>query len=148
MDNTTLKAQIDSQITNETTPSGITPTDVGTNLKSVVDYIDQQSPIKTIGTIEIDNVSPYQLLSYDLNKIITSGATDKVVLPTTTVIGKEVLVFAMNNGASFAVRANQAGGALLSPNGVSSLTTSISVAANISYRFIHLGDSYWKSELI
>jgi len=38
MTNTALKAQIDSQITNETTPAGITPTDVGTNLKSVVDY--------------------------------------------------------------------------------------------------------------
>lgn len=42
MTNTTLKAQIDSQITNETNPAGITPTDVGTNLKEVVDYIDQQ----------------------------------------------------------------------------------------------------------
>ena len=47
MDNTTLKAQIDSQITNETTPAGITPTDVGTNLKAVVDYVDQQVPVKT-----------------------------------------------------------------------------------------------------
>lgn len=46
MTNTALKAQIDSQITNETTPSGITPTDVGTNLKSVVDYIDQQVDFK------------------------------------------------------------------------------------------------------
>lgn len=44
MTNTALKAQIDSQITNETTPAGITPTDVGTNLKAVVDYVDQQVP--------------------------------------------------------------------------------------------------------
>jgi len=46
MTNTALKAQIDSQITNETTPAGITPTDVGTNLKAVVDYIDQQVDFK------------------------------------------------------------------------------------------------------
>jgi len=46
MDNTALKAQIDSQITNETTPAGITPTDVGTNLKAVVDYVDQQVDFK------------------------------------------------------------------------------------------------------
>ena len=42
MTSTELKAQIDSQITNETTPNGITPTDVGTNMKEVVDYVDQQ----------------------------------------------------------------------------------------------------------
>ena len=41
MTNTTLKAQIDSQITNETLSNSISPTDVGGNLKSVVDYIDQ-----------------------------------------------------------------------------------------------------------
>jgi len=46
MDNTTLKAQIDSQITNETTPLSITPADVGGNLKAVVDYVDQQVPAK------------------------------------------------------------------------------------------------------
>lgn len=45
MTNTELKAQIDSQITNETTPNGITPTDVGTNLKAVVDYVDQETEI-------------------------------------------------------------------------------------------------------
>jgi len=44
MTNTALKAQIDSQITNETTPLGITPTEVGTNLKLIVDYVDQQVP--------------------------------------------------------------------------------------------------------
>lgn len=45
MTNTALKAQIDSQITNETTAASITPTDVGTNLKAVVDYVDQQSSL-------------------------------------------------------------------------------------------------------
>jgi hypothetical protein len=42
MTNTVLKAQIDSQITNETTPNGITPTEVGVNIKAVVDYVDQE----------------------------------------------------------------------------------------------------------
>jgi len=41
MDSTTLKAQIDSQITNETLPNSITPAEVGGNLKAVVDYVDQ-----------------------------------------------------------------------------------------------------------
>jgi len=140
MDNTALKAQIDSQITNETTPAGITPTDVGINLKAVVDYIDQQ--------VEATNVSLYPVLTYDLNNVNTTGASDKVVLPTTTIIGKEILVFALNNGAAFAVRGNQAGTAVLSPAGISSLSTNVSIAANVSYRFIHLGSGYWKAELI
>ena len=47
MTNTVLKAQIDSQITNETTENGITPTEVGGNLKAIVDYVDQQVPYKS-----------------------------------------------------------------------------------------------------
>ena len=42
MINTALKAQIDSQITNETTQNGITPAEVGGNIKAVVDYVDQE----------------------------------------------------------------------------------------------------------
>lgn len=148
MTNTALKAQIDSQITNETTPAGITPTDVGTNLKVIVDYVDKQAPDKTAGSVEATNVSDYPELTYDLNTVNTTGASDKVVLPTTTVIGKEVLVFALNNANAFTVRGNQAGTSVLSPNGVASQSSSVSVAANVSYRFIHLGSGYWKAELI
>lgn len=43
MTNIALKAQIDSQITNETLPNSVSPTDVGGNLKAVVDYVDQQA---------------------------------------------------------------------------------------------------------
>jgi hypothetical protein len=44
MTNTALKAQIDSQITNETLPNSVSPADVGGNLKAVVDYVDQKIP--------------------------------------------------------------------------------------------------------
>jgi hypothetical protein len=47
MTNTALKAQIDSQITNETTANAITPTDVGTNMKAIVDYVDQEIPYQS-----------------------------------------------------------------------------------------------------
>jgi hypothetical protein len=46
MTNTALKAQIDSQITNETTQNSITPTEVGVNIKAVVDYADQEVALK------------------------------------------------------------------------------------------------------
>lgn len=42
MDSTTLKLQIDTDITNKTGAGSILKTDVGTNLKAVVDYVDQQ----------------------------------------------------------------------------------------------------------
>jgi hypothetical protein len=43
MTNTQLKAQIDSEITNESQIGGITQVDVGNNLKKIVDYVDQQT---------------------------------------------------------------------------------------------------------
>ena len=46
MTNTDLKALIDLDITNKTTTNSITPTNVGVNLKKVVDYVDQE--IQTI----------------------------------------------------------------------------------------------------
>lgn len=152
MTNTALKAQIDSQITNETLPNSISPADVGGNLKAVVDYIDQEvinlGVVKTAGIIDADNVLFYKTLQFDLNTVNTTGASDKVILPTTTEIGKEVLVFASNNANAFSVRGNVSGTAVLSPNGVSSQVGNVSIAANVSYRFIHLGEGYWKAELI
>ena len=44
MTNTALKAQIDAAITSKTTPSSISPSNVGTNIKAVIDYVDQFNP--------------------------------------------------------------------------------------------------------
>jgi len=79
MTNTALKAQIDSEITNETTPAGITPTDVGTNLKSVVDYVDQEIKTKVIKTI----ISEAQILSLFDSPITVLDSSDagKVKFP-------------------------------------------------------------------
>jgi hypothetical protein len=103
---------------------------------------------QTSGTLEIENVSPYQILSYDLNTIITTGASDKVVLPSSAPVGKIVYVFARSNFSSFTVRGNQAGSALISTGGVSTQTSSITVRPNESYLFTSLGGGFWKSEAI
>lgn len=42
MDSTTLKAQIDANITNKTVAGSITKTNVGGDMKAIVDYVDQQ----------------------------------------------------------------------------------------------------------
>lgn len=143
-----IKANNNTLIREKTEPNSI-PTDVvADQLDALVDYTDQQSPAKTSGAVEANNVSLYPELVYDLNTVSTSGASDKVVLPSTLVIGKEILVFALNNANAFAVRGNQEGTSVLSPNGVANFSTNVSVAANISYRFIHLGSGYWKAELL
>lgn len=154
MTNTELKAQIDAEITNETAVNSVSTLDVGENMKDIVDYVDQEIsalPIpeaKTAGLVEADNTSPYQELQYSLNNVSTSGASDKVVLQDTTEIGKEVLVFALNNANSFTVRGNQSGTSVISTGGVASQSGSATVAPNTSYRFIHLGSGYWKAEQI
>lgn len=116
-------------------------------VKTYVDTNSGNSP-KTYGLVEADNNSPYQELTFSLNSVSTSGASDKVVLQTTTEIGKEVLVFALNNGNSFTVRGNQVGTSVMSLNGISSQSGSITVDPNTSFRFIHLGNGFWKAESI
>ena len=60
MTNTEIKTQIDNQITNETIVGGITPFEVGSNIKSVVDYVDQQVPfyqwIARISNTAVDTI--------------------------------------------------------------------------------------------
>ena len=56
MTNTALKTQIDTQITNETVKSGITPTEVGNNIKAVVDYADQQDATKQSTLVSGTNI--------------------------------------------------------------------------------------------
>ena len=46
--NTELKNQIDLDITNKISSNSITPTNVGNNIKSIIDYVDQE-----INTIEL-----------------------------------------------------------------------------------------------
>jgi hypothetical protein len=103
---------------------------------------------QTFGSLEIENVSPYQILSYNLNSITTTGASDKVVLPSSAEVGKIVYVFAMNNANSFSVRGNQSGTAVISAGGIASQSSSISVATNTSYLFISLGGGYWKASIL
>ena len=42
-----LKLQIDTDITGKTQVKSITPTNVGTNLKAIVDYVDVKTPYKS-----------------------------------------------------------------------------------------------------
>lgn len=107
-----------------------------------------EGAIQIFETLEIENVSPYQILSYDLNSVITTGASDKAVLPASAAIGQIVYVFAMSNANNFTVRGNQAGSSLISTGGIASQTSSVTISPNTSYQFISLGGGFWKSSQI
>lgn len=142
MDNTTLKAQIDSQITNETTPASVSPTDVGTNIKAVVDYVDQQAPIKTSGSVTLSGTP--SLLPYDVNSCSFSGG--KAFLPTTSEIGKQIIVIATQNNIE--VRANSSGTNFMFLT-FNTFIASVTLLTNEMYRFTYVGfGGYWKAELL
>ena len=92
MTNTALKAQIDSQITNETSPNSISPADVGGNLKSVVDYIDQQVPIKISRQVIASSVSPPDIKSIDFVRLSATEDFLEVTLSGNHIVGKEYYV--------------------------------------------------------
>lgn len=144
MTNTALKAQIDSQVTNETLPNSISPADVGGNLKAVVDYVDQQAPIKTAGSIDL-SLTP-QVLPYDMNSCSFAGGI--AYLPATDVIGREIYAIAVAN--NIVIRAN-----VVNTNKMfttfGTFTQNVVLTTNQMYRFIYVGfetEGYWKAELI
>ncbi len=79
MDNTSLKAQIDSQITNKTAAGSITPTVVGDNLKDIVDYTDQEVNLNKV-VDATSNVKGKIKLSGDLG-----GTADAPTVPNLTI---------------------------------------------------------------
>jgi len=144
MTNTALKAQIDSQITNETLSNSISPADVGGNLKAVVDYIDQQALIKTAGTIDL-SLTP-QVLPYDMNSCSFAGGI--AYLPATDVIGREIYAIAVAN--NIVIRANVANTNKMFAT-FGTFTQNVVLTTNQMYRFIYVGfetEGYWKAELI
>lgn len=150
MTSTELKAQIDSQITNETTANAITPTDVGTNLKEIVDYVDQQVPIRTATSTTL-SATP-QVLPSDINSCSFGGGI--AYLPTTTIIGKEVIVISVS--ANIVIRANE-GNTNKMFEVFNTFVSSVTLAQYEMYRFTYIGfgsgtggsvGGYWKAEQI
>jgi hypothetical protein len=144
MTNTALKEQIDSNITNKTGAGSITKTNVGSELKAIIDYVDQQSPIKTAGNIDL-SLTP-QVLPYDMNSC--SFAAGIAYLPATDVIGREIYAIAVAN--NIVIRANAANTNKMFTT-FGTFTQSVVLTTNQMYRFIYVGfetEGYWKAELI
>jgi len=99
---TTLKAQIDSEITNETVDFAITPAEVGGRMKDVVDYATE--------------LTPYKVYSALISQSGTSIPTAKILNNTT--------------GVTFAYTRNSAGNYMIT--GSSNVFTTDKTAVNCS----------------
>lgn len=144
MTNTALKDQIDSNITNKTGAGSITKTNVGNELKSIVDYVDQQAPTKTAGSVDL-SLTP-QVLPYDMNSCSFAGGI--AYLPATDIIGREIYAIAVAN--NIVIRANVANTNKMFTT-FGTFAQSLILTTNQMYRFIYVGfetEGYWKAELI
>ncbi len=152
--NTEIKSNNNTLIRVKTTAKSITKGNVADQLDAGIDYTVQEIatvnatisglPIsaKTSGATTL-SVTP-SVLAYDINSLSFSGGI--AYLPTTTVIGKEIMTISNNSG--IVIRANVANTAklfLVFNTFVSSITT----AQFEMYRFTYIDfGGYWKAELI
>lgn len=106
------------------------------------------SPVKTSGDISAQNTS-FPTLTYDINTVYSSASGQRVLLPSGYALGREVIVYAANNGSSFEVRGATGGpGSAISLVGINSSITFLTVKSNENYKFTALESGYWKAESI
>jgi len=107
---------------------------------------------KTKGTITATYNYPLDevVLSFDYNEVTSLVGDSYVVLPDTSLIGKEVIVFAKNNSDSIFVQVNQAFPSKLvgGLGGIESSTDLLEIKPNESYRFLSLENDFWYYEKI
>lgn len=150
MDSATLKAAIDTDITDKTVDLSIDNVDVGERVKDIVDYVDQQAPAKTSGSQTL-SATP-AVLAYDITSCSFGGG--KAYLDATTTIGKEIYVIAASNNIE--VKANVAATSKMFVT-FGTFVASVTLTTNQMYRFTYIGfgsgaggatDGYWKAELM
>lgn len=167
MTNVELKAAIDTAITSETTAASVTPTDVGSKMKEVVDYVDQEAEAATEAATEgmltfissnifgsygsfsdESETAPYPHLNNRVNYLVASGS-GSISLPNTNLVGLQIIV--ITGFAKLIYPAPDGVGTIInlaSNTGASGLN----MLQNRTYRFtylgLHLGDKTWTAELL
>jgi len=135
---------INSKITSKTTAGSLTNIDDGANRVLMMDYVDQQAPIKVADVLTLSTTP--QVLPYDVNSLSFSGGI--AYLPTTDVIGKEV--YAIANSNNIEIRANVGNTAKMFVT-FGTFVQNVILTTNQMYRFIYIGFDtvgYWKAEQI
>ena len=84
MTSTVLKNNIDTQITNQTAQNSVSPAIEGTQMKSIVDYVDQE--IQTVSDA-IDSLTPPAPIFKKYVALISQNGTNN---PTVVVLENEL----------------------------------------------------------
>lgn len=149
-----IKSNNNTLIRLKTAPKSITKVVVADQMDAIVDYVDQQDALKadklTKTQGNVDAVSGSKAtLQYDINTIDKISSSD-LKLPTTTEIGKEVLVLASSYNTFINIYANDAQESKLQggTNGVTGTQSSLQIYEREAYRFIYKGDGFWYFEKI
>ena len=174
MTNTELKNNIDTAITNKTSVSSITPVNVGEQIKSTVDYIDQEisnielipgpqgaqgpqgvqgpigpsgtAPTSTQGLVTASSSFPYPVLTNSLNQVLaTADNNSRVVLPTSTAIVGQKVVVSCIGGYKLLVKAAQAGGGIYTDGLNNDLVNEFYIYPNETYEFTYNDNAEWIS---
>lgn len=148
---TEIKNNNNTLIRAKTAAASITKANVADQLDASIDYTDQQAPIKTSGIVVLSD-SIQSVLPKDINACNTVGGL--AYLPSTTMIGREILVLAVSNNIEiFANLSNTEKMFATYPTSIASIV----LTTNQFYRFTYLGlgtgtggvvDGYWKAELL
>lgn len=144
MTSTQIKSDNNTLIRTKVALKSITKVNVANQLDATVDYVDQQAPIKTAGSIDL-SLTP-QVLPYDMNSCSFAGGI--AYLPATDVIGREIYAIAVAN--NIVIRANVANTNKMFTT-FGTFTQNVVLTTNQMYRFIYVGfetEGYWKAELI
>ena len=164
MTNLELKNNIDLNITNKTQSSSITPVNVGSEMKNIVDYIDQeidnieltpgpqgpQGPQgesganiqKTRGSVTGGTYSNEGQLIYDIN-VLQPGVNNSFKLPNRSIIGKEIIVDVLSSAASIY---GFVSGALAFETSANTSSSQCSLAFNDLVKFTCIASNFWLVE--
>lgn len=140
-----LNTSIDTNVTNRTAEAPSSAPLIGTEMKKVADYVDQEIGF-TSGTIEME-LGVEKLLLYSFNQIISDANNRNTVLPESPAIGKKIQV---NNDSFYTVRvyANAAHESKMIIGDNNANATNKTLRPLSSYIFTHIGEGFWRADVI
>ena len=119
-------------------------------LQGVQGPIGPQGVAPTKTTANITATALFPVLTADINYVNTNGSNRGVLLPTTTVLGKEIIIYtnALALDRTVFVKVDLINSIKISYQGISSNVSQLELKSNENWKFTALNGGYWKAEAI
>lgn len=138
-----LKAQIDTEVTNKSANNSVSPTNVGGNLKDVVDYVDRQAPETTYGVV--NSTGTLTTLTNKVNDL--TGENGLFKLPETNTVPLGTVIYVIGNANIPAViRGNTANQTIIKSPNINDTKSSVTINRFQKAKFSKLENNYWYYE--